>query len=114
MDKPKIFAHDASAWETEIKRIYSTSAEEVIKLQNKMGWYELDDYQNVCDQWDQIRKVLANAPNEAQMLEMVRRIGLDYDEFVKFYGQRKIDDAILYAKDLKDRYSILWLAYKYC
>ena len=42
------------------------------------------------------------------------RIGLDYNEFVKLYGQKKIDDAVLYAKDLKDRYSVLWLAYMYC
>ena len=48
------------------------------------------------------------------MLEMVKRIGLDYNEFVKLYGQKKIDDAVLYAKDLKDRYSVLWLAYMYC
>lgn len=33
---------------------------------------------------------------------------------MKLYGQKKIDDAILYAKDLKDRYSVLWLAYLYC
>ena len=29
------------------------------------------------------------------------------------YGKEKIADALLYAKDLKDRYSVLWLAYKY-
>lgn len=111
---PKPFTHDAAAWEAEIRRIYSSSADEVIKLQNKMGWYDVDGYQNVCDKWEQIKAVLATAPTEAEMLDMVKRIGLDYDEFVKLYGQKKIDDAILYAKDLKDRYSVLWLAYMYC
>ncbi len=111
---PKVFAHDEAAWEGEIWRIYSSSADEVIKLQKKMGWYGIDGYQNVCDKWDQIKAVLATAPTEAEMLEMVKRIGLDYNEFVKLYGQKKIDDAVLYAKDLKDRYSVLWLAYMYC
>ena len=33
--------------------------------------------------------------------------------FVSLYGEEKIADALLYAKDLKDRYSILWLNYFY-
>lgn len=111
---PKAFTYDEAAWEREIRRIYSSSADEVIKLQKKMGWYGIDGYQNVCDKWDQIKAVLAAAPTETEMLEVVKRIGLDYNEFVKLYGQKKIDDAILYAKDLKDRYSVLWLAYMYC
>jgi len=111
---PKKFHHDAAVWETEIRRIYTTSADEVIKLQQKTGWYELDNYQQICEQWNAIRELIAIAPGEAKMLEMVRRIGLDYQDFVKLYGQKKIDDAVLYAKDLKDRYSVLWLAYMYC
>ena len=113
-DAPKAFAHDAAAWEAEIRRIYSTSADEVIKLQNKMGWYTQDGYANVAAKWQQIKEVLATAPTEAQMLEMVKRIGLDYSAFESLYGKKKIDDAVLYAKDLKDRYSVLWLAYMYC
>ena len=31
----------------------------------------------------------------------------------KLYGKEKIADALLYAKDLKDRYTILWLNYFY-
>ncbi len=111
---PKAFSHDRAQWEQEIRRIYSSSAEEVILLQDKMGWYQTDGYENVCAKWDAIKALLAEAPTEGEMLEMVRRIGLDYGEFVKLYGQKKIDDAILYAKDLKDRYSVLWLAYLYC
>lgn len=111
---PKKFSHDAAAWEAEMKRIYTTSADEVIKLQQKMGWYVIDNYQHICEQWDAIQKLIAEAPGEAKMLEMVKRIGLDYQDFLKLYGQKKIDDAILYAKDLKDRYSVLWLAYMYC
>ena len=112
--QPKPYTHDAAAWEKEIRRLYSTSADEVIKLQKKMGWYDLDGYQNICDKWQEICRVLAEAPTEAQMLEMVGRIGLDYEEFEKLYGREKIEDAVRYAKDLKDRYTVLWLAYQYC
>ena len=112
--QPKPYTHDAQAWEKEIRRLYSTSADEVIKLQKKMGWYEVDGYQNICDKWQEIKQVLAEAPGEAQMLELVKRIGLDYGEFEKLYGQKKIEDAVLYAKDLKDRYTVLWLAFQHC
>ena len=64
--------------------------------------------------WAQIKEVLAEAPDEKRMLEMVESVGLDYAEFVKLYGQEKIDTAVLYAKDLKDRYSVLWLNYMFC
>jgi hypothetical protein len=38
-------------------------------------------------------------------------VGLDVNEFYALYGKEKIKDAILYAKDLKDRYTVLWLNY---
>ena len=111
---PHPFNHDAAAWEAEINRIYTTSAPEVIKLQNKMDWYNQTDYEAVAGRWEQIKAVLAEAPTAAQMLAMVERAGLDYRKFIELYGEDKIADAVLYAKDLKDRYSVLWLNYMFC
>ena len=34
-------------------------------------------------------------------------------EFERLYGTDNIRDAVLYAKELKDRYTVLWLAYQY-
>ena len=34
---------------------------------------------------------------------------MSYEDFVKTYGAQKIRDAHFYAKDLKDRYTVLWL-----
>ena len=68
----------------------------------------------MAGKWEQIKAVLAEAPTQEQMLEMVRRVGLDYAEFEKLYGSEKIADAVLYAKDLKDRYSVLCLDYMFC
>ena len=112
--QPHPYTHDADAWNENIQRIYSTSAGEVMKLQSKLGWYETADFENVQNKWEAIKAVLAEAPNEQRMLEMVRSVGMDYSEFVELYGQAKIDDAVLYAKDLKDRYSVLWLNYLFC
>ena len=85
-----------------------------MKLQKQLGWYEKDEYPMICKKWDAIRALLRTAPTQEEMLGMLRRIGLSYDVFLKLYGQTKIIDGIHFAKDLKDRYSVLWLAYLYC
>ena len=100
-------------WEKEIKRIYTTSADGIIALQEKLGWYEVNDIENILSKWEEIKKILKEAPTKKEMSSMIERVGLDYSEFEKLYGKEKITDAIFYAKDLKDRYTVLWLAYKY-
>lgn len=104
---------DRAVWEREIRRIYSTSAEGVIALQNKLGWYERDDETAVISQWEALCDILREAPTEQDMKVLVQRIGLDYDEFLTTYGEAKLADAVTYAKDLKDRYSVLWLYHQY-
>lgn len=100
-------------WRKEIERVYLSSAEEVVALQKKLGWYWTDNSDKVLPKWEAIKAVLAEAPTEAEMLQMVEAVGLNYQEFINLYGQEKINDGILYAKDLKDRYSVLWLYYEF-
>ena len=42
------------------------------------------------------------------MLELAK---IDMSKFYNLYGTEKINTAISYAKDLKDRYTVLWLYY---
>ncbi len=100
-------------WKEEIRRIYSTSADECIALQNKVGFYDADDSKAIADNKDAIKLVLQSCPSFDYINELLTRIGLDFDEFIKMYGEDKIADAVLYGKDLKDRYTVLWLYYKY-
>lgn len=104
---------DENQWKRDIERIYLSSADEVMALQKKMGWYWKNNNDKVVPKWDAIRTVLEEAPTEDEMLQMVEAVGMNYQEFVDLYGQNKIDDGILYAKDLKDRYSVLWLYYEF-
>ena len=111
--KPERRAFDEAAWMKNVDRIYLSSAEEVVALQKKLGWYWEDSSEKVLPKWEQIKAVLGEAPSEREILEMVEAVGLNYQEFVNLYGQEKINDGILYAKDLKDRYSVLWLYYEF-
>ncbi len=99
------------AWEESIRSIYGKIAPSVIALQDKMGWYQEDRSAVHTAKWQEIREVLAEAPNEAEMLGYLSSIGLDIAQFDAMYGKEKIETALRFAKDLKDRYSVLWLAY---
>lgn len=92
-----------------IRRIYGNVANEVIALQDKMGWYEIDRVKVYREKWQEIRAILKDAPSSAEMLSLCEKVGLDYGDFTSLYGEAKIADALLYAKDLKDRYTVLWM-----
>ena len=111
--EPKRRDFDKDSWEKEIKRIYTSCADGVIALQNKLGWYEKDDSDVVISRWEEIKAILREAPTEKEFVDMLSAAGLSYPEFEKLYGKAKISDAVLYGKDLKDRYSVLWLNYQY-
>ncbi len=99
-------------WETNIRRVYGVAADGVIELQEKMGWYKMDRLPIYRAKWEEIKEVLQEAPSSETLTAYVNSVGLDIDEYEKLYGAEKIQDALLYAKDLKDRYSVLWMWYE--
>ena len=104
---------DRGDWQKEIRRIYSTSADECIALQNKVGYYAADDSAVVASKLNQIKLVLQSCPSFNYIKNLLDEIELDFDAFINMYGQEKIADAVLYGKDLKDRYTVLWLYYQF-
>ncbi len=102
---------DEERYEADIRRIYTDAADEVLALQKKMGWYSINRLPIYREKWQEIREVLQSAPKAERMLELTERIGLSHDAFLQAYGEEKLADAKLYAKDLKDRYSVLWMYY---
>lgn len=105
------YKYDKAAVDAEIRRVYTTAADGIIALQEKVGLYAETNTEQFEENWDAICETLREAPSYAKMLTYVNAIGLDINEFRKFYGDKVLDDAVLYAKDLKDRYTVLWLAF---
>ena len=95
----------------EVSRIYGPVAEGCIALQDKVGLYNKDMISIYKAKEAEIRAVLAEVPKASKIEDMLKAVGMDMAEFYKLYTQEKIDDAILYAKELKDRYTVLWLYY---
>ena len=100
---------DKAKYEKEIRRVYGSLAEEIFALQEKVGFYKTDRLTAYKEKWQEMKAVLKQAPTKAEMLSLVENIGLPYQDFKAFYGEEKIGDAIWFAKDLKDRYTVLWL-----
>lgn len=96
-------------YEDTIRRVYYGAAEGVIALQKKMGWYDVDRHPVYAERWEKIKATLAEVPSSEELLSYVESIGLDIKIFEEQYGEEKINNALWFAKDLKDRFSVLWL-----
>lgn len=112
-NKPVKREFSKGKWETAIKNIYGPVAPGVISLQNKLGWYTMDDRETIKKKRKQIYAILQEAPTPEKVMAMLEKVNLDFEKFKEFYGESKIRDGVLYAKDLKDRYTVLWLYYSY-
>ena len=110
---PKKRKFDKNTWKTNIRRIYSSAADGIIELQDRLGMYERDDSDIIYSKWSEIAKIMQEMPSVDEFIEMAKAVGLHFSEFEALYGKGKINDALLYAKDLKDRYTILRLNYFY-
>ena len=93
--------------------LYRSSAQGCMALQKKMGRYENNNAQMYGNKEAEIRQILSEMPTAAEIENMLSLVELDMNEFYALYGNEKINDAVLYAKDLKDRYTVLWMYYDF-
>ena len=118
IDSPEGKTFSEENWEKELFRVYSTDendtvAKGVIETQRKLGWIYEDPFPVYKEKWNEIKEVLRDSPTPEEILSMLNDAGLKIEEFGSMYSKEKIADAIRYAKDLKDRYTVLWLYYEY-
>ena len=100
---------DQDRYSEDIQNIYGLLAPEVIALQQKVGFYRTNCLDVIHAHWEEIRGILAEAPLPEEMLSLLQGAGYDIRNFLSFYGEERIRHAIRWAKDLKDRYTLLWL-----
>ena len=82
---------------------------EILALQQKVGFYQKNRVEQIRENWPEICQILREASDAQGQLELIRRTGLDPQAFLDFYGRDKILEAVRFARDLKDRYTALWL-----
>lgn len=94
-----------------MKSIYGEVAEGCIALQEKMGTYNQNRIPVYKANEKEIKEILSKMPTADEIEEMLSLVDLNVSELYSLYGKEKIENAIKYAKDLKDRYTVLWLSY---
>lgn len=107
----KQYRQSAEEYESEIKRNYTKIAHECIALQKRVGSYENDRAPIYLAKEGEIREALMKMPSEREIIELLALCELDIKQLYATYSEQKINDAIKYAKDLKDRYTVLWMNY---
>ena len=107
----KIYRSTDEQYRQKMKEIYYDVADGCIELQNKVGNYANNRMAVYSKKEDEIRNILKEMPSSAEIKDMLSLVDLNIEEFYALYGEEKIHNAILYAKDLKDRYTVLWLKY---
>ena len=106
-----IYHPDPETYEETISAIYKSAAPGCIALQNKSGNYTAE--RGYLQKEDDIRAILAEMPTADEIVQMLSLAELAMADFYRLYGNEKIEQAIFYAKDLKDRYTVLWLYYDF-
>ena len=107
----KLCRPDPAWYPEDIQRIYGPAAEGCMALQQKVGNYAQNRAPISAEKEQEIKAILAQCPTAGEIREMLALANLDMKEFYGLYSARKLRDAVRYAKDLKDRYTVLWLHY---
>lgn len=109
---PKVqYRPDKEAYLAEMSRIYGPVAQGCMALQEKVGLYDKEMLSVYRKKEREVRAILAEMPSAKDIEEMLNAAGLKMDSFYELYSEKKIADAIAYAKELKDRYTVLWMYY---
>ena len=100
-----------AAYEATMERLYRQVGKECVALQDQVGHYTSERGAAYRAKADEIRAVLSEAPAPEEMRRMLAKAQIDMAPFYALYGEEKIQDGVWYAKDLKDRYTVLWMYY---
>lgn len=109
--KAKLFRPTREQFLSEMQAQYGRVAHGCIALQDKVGNYEKNRVPVYLSKEKELRAILSEMPSASEMEAMFEEIGFRMADFYAFYGEEKIGNAIRYAKDLKDRYTVLWMYY---
>lgn len=103
---------DEGKWQERISAVYGALAPKIIALQNRVGFYgdgREERQARIRKLWPQLKAVLDEVPEENEMAALLCGLGLAMPDFIKLYGKSKIEQSVIFAKELKDRYTLLWL-----
>ena len=102
---------DRGRYVAQMRRVYGPAADGYIALQDEARNYTDDRMPVYRAKEAEIRALLAESPRAAKLEAILDAVGLEQSRFTAMYAPERIADALVYAKDVRVRYSVLWLYY---
>ncbi len=92
-----------------VERLLPRAYAGIKELQSRVGLHGNSDgdYDG-----ETIKAVLKQSPTAAETEVMLAAAGLYPQSLIEFYGKETVENALKYGKELKDRFTVLWL-YEY-
>lgn len=103
------FRFDPKSHFEKVQSLLPRAAGGIVELQTKTALHG-NSHGNYDDKG--IKAVLATAPRAESVKKLLFLAGLNPRELTEFYGEETVHNALKYGKELKDRFSVLWL-YEY-
>ena len=104
---------DQAAWETEMKRVYREGAPMIIDLERKAKRNSPENLlrrlEAIEAHWEEIRALAQTAPRAEEIATVLESLGAPIRPEQVGVDPAYIADGILFAKELRDRYTILQL-----
>lgn len=111
--RAKAKAYDKSAWEAEIRRVYGSAAEAIIRLENeadKNGCEgKLKRIDAIEEHWQEIRALLGKAYSSEKLRTALKELGCPADPKDIGIDAVLLRDTFLYCKETRDRYTLYQL-----
>lgn len=108
-----IYRPEVTTYREKMRAVYQSVADGCMALQEKVGNYAADRSTIYKEKEAAIKAILAEGPTAEEIKNMLSLVELDMNAFYTLYNAQKREDALLYAKDLKDRYTVLWINYDF-
>ncbi len=103
-----IYAPDRKNFTDNMYAMFHDSASKLIKQQ--------DEFDNTIEmraisykKLKSVKKILKQASNPKLIAKYIKNVGLDLQEFYNTYSKEKIEKAVIYAKNVRTRYTVLHL-----
>jgi glycerol-1-phosphate dehydrogenase [NAD(P)+] len=91
------------------KEIFHDFYTEVAEIQEKAKRYENPVFDKYKENWGKVKEILLECPSSQEIKTMLADVGIDLAKFRELYDEKRIENGMWFAKDIKDRYSVLWL-----
>ena len=104
-----------ATWESEIKEVFREAAPEVLQLEEEVQKNSTSNWTRrievMAKRWPKIQEVLEGVPSAQEVAELIRGVGGAADPSEVGIKADLVREAIIYAKEVRSRYTVLQLAW---